>query len=85
MGEKIRGKLGLGFVGMFLVITCIVFSRLLVVECLRLNGAYSLQKVLVCIDHLFDAEGSAVFSKRRGGKPSSFIPTPLPITTCMAS
>ena len=62
MNEKTKGKWRWTFFGIFLVAACVVFSHTLVVECLLLNGAHALKKVLVWIDNRFDPDGSNGFS-----------------------
>lgn len=50
------------FSGVLLTLACAVLGRALVEECSRLNGGYSMQKVLVSVKNQIDRQGMNSFS-----------------------
>ena len=52
----------LAFFGILLVLSCVVLGNALVSECSRLNGSYSMQKVLVSVKNQIDRRDKNSFS-----------------------
>lgn len=52
----------LAFSGILLVLSCVVLGKALVSECSRLNGSYSMQKVLVSVKNQIDRQDKNSFS-----------------------
>lgn len=52
----------LAFSGILLVLSCVVLGKSLVSECSRLNGSYSMQKVLVSVKNQIDRQDRNSFS-----------------------
>lgn len=52
----------LTFAGILLVLSCIILGKALVVECSRLNGGNSMQKVMVSVKNQMDRQGVNSFS-----------------------
>lgn len=50
------------FSGILLMLSIIVLGKALVIECSRLNGGYSMQKVLVSVKNQIDSQGTNSFS-----------------------
>jgi len=60
--KKIKAVWILTFSGILLILSFIVLGTGLVAECSRLNGEYSMQKVLVSVKNQLDRQGSNSFS-----------------------